>query len=115
MKKVGIAVGVLALIGIGAGIYFYRKGQSPSKVMATSSDFDEVFKKANDSGSDWFQGASAERIKQIRDSYIKNVTQQEHKILVSTISKKPESSWSASEKIVVSDVMNKLAKDVNKK
>jgi c-di-GMP-related signal transduction protein len=112
MKKTLIVLGVVAIVG--AGIYFYRKGKSTSKVMATSSDFDEVFKKANDSGSDWFQGSSAERIKQIRDTYIKNVTQQEHKILVSTISKKPESSWSANEKIVVSDVMNKLSKGLKK-
>lgn len=115
MKKTLIVLGVVAVIG--AGIYFYskNKSQSSSSAMADSKDFDETFNTAKSVGSDWFEGSSAERLKQIRDNYIKSVTKNEHKVVVSLLkAKKPENSWSANDKIVMSDVMKKLAKGLNK-
>ena len=119
MKKIGIAVGVLAVIGIGVGIYYYNKGKKskPSgniPMTATSKDFDEIVDTAKKIKSDWFEGSSPERLKNIRDSYMKNMTTQEHKQLVALMNK-PESSYSASEKISLSEFMNKIAKDIKKK
>jgi len=112
-KKIYIGLGILAAIGIGFGIYAYKKKKSATTTSvkeipgnATPDQFNKLVETANKGGSDWFQGATPEKLKEFLTKWTANLTKSDGEVLITTIGKK-EKDWTPTEKIKFTELFTK--------
>ena len=105
MKK-GLLIGftVLAAIGIGVGIHMYKKDNKLS-----DSDFDALVSLSKNKGQDIFD-ISVDRLALVKKKYLDKFNRKSHNEFMSMLSKgeSSEKSLTASEKIKVTEFLNKL-------
>lgn len=102
MKK-GLLLGVtvLAAIGIGVGIYMYKKDNKLS-----DSDFDAIVGLSKNKGYDIFD-APADKLANARKKYLSGFNRRTHNELMSIL-EKGEKNMSAIEKSKLMDILKKL-------
>ena len=95
---IGVFVLGLGITAFATRKYWMPKKSSKKKGMATSNQFDDFYKNINAIGSDMFEGSSAQKLADLKNKFLKNLTKEDADKLID-IAKTKEKDWSASQKI----------------
>lgn len=102
MKKAVIILGIIGVVGVGVGFYLYK-----TQNKLEDKDFDGVVNLSKNKGYDIFDGLSSDKLKLLKESYLKKFNRASHNEMLNLLSL-GEKAWSPSQKNKFISYWNRL-------